>query len=140
MANPAADAIMLCDIDCLDINADLRNTDQKLTNQALSQRLPRGRRYKPSGILKELGVCHLNPRIFFPCHRMPAEESLADAAPEHLCRLRHDLGFSASYIGEQRVRWKRRAKTADQFDDCADWSSQKNYLAAARCCYRIGLG
>ena len=126
MANPAADAIMLCDIDCLDISADLRNTDQKLTNQAFIHLLARRRGHKPGCSLEKIRCGHFHPRSLFSCHRVPGQESLTYAIAESFCSLCHDLALGAASISEQRVGWKRRAKTPDQFDDCADWSSQKN--------------
>src|SRR5205814_2392071 len=124
--NPAADARTLADIDCLDISADLPNTAQYLGIQVFIHRLARRRGHKPGCSLEKIRCGHFHPRSLFSCHRVPGQESLTYAIAESFCSLCHDLALGAASISEQRVGWKRRAKTPDQFDDCADWSSQKN--------------
>src|SRR5690349_12589491 len=139
MADPAAEAIMLCGVDWPDMSPDLFDPGQKVTDQALIQLLASRRGHKPGSSLEKIGVGHFNTGVFFSRHRMPAKKARACAAPEHLRRLRHNLGFGATDIGEQHIRRKRRTETANQFDDGSYGSSQKNNLAASRRCYRIAL-
>src|ERR1700690_1161392 len=139
MADPGTEVVMRIGVHTSHSSADLFNPLQHFSARACKYFLSWSGRDKPYRALEQIRVCALDARLFLSGHGMSSEVTAANVFAECGRRAGKNFGLSASDIGQQSFRRKRRPQTPDQFDDRADRHRQQNHLAASYRSHWIGM-
>ena len=130
MADPGAEAVMIRGIEHSHARAHPLHALDELSAKARVRILAGKRRKQPGCAFEQIGVGELDARELLARHGMSGEETLSGSAAERLGGARHDFGFCAANIGDERTRGQRRPEAFDQIENSDNWRRENDEIAA----------